>query len=66
MTYGDRYRTPLGYLLVTWTVVYFSVAAYVVYVAGRSFDTALLLGSGLVFSLLVAFVLDRRQRDREQ
>lgn len=58
-SYLDSYRTPLGYLLISWTAVYLFLTFWLVFVRNEPFDTALLLGSGLVYALLVAFLLER-------
>lgn len=57
--YVDRYRNPLGYLMVTWLVVYLVLWAYVVVVQNDPFDTGLLIGAGLFFAFVVAYLLDR-------
>lgn len=57
--YANRYKTPLGYLMVTWGIVYLVISWFAVYVRGEPFDTSLLLGGGLLFALVVSFVLSR-------
>lgn len=50
-------RRPVGILTVVWIVVYYSLTTYIVVIRGNAFDTGLLIGNALAFSLVITLAL---------